>query len=126
MNEKMSTASGDGEGAGRKTRGRESKLSLPAGKPLSPMMEAALGQVRQDFDITPGRCIKIDGRRTSIRLQDPLWDALKDISKREGRGIDSLCTEVARMRPKGLTVSGAVRLFITRYFREAAGSVKTE
>ncbi|MHA7066210.1 ribbon-helix-helix domain-containing protein [Azospirillum argentinense] len=122
MNDEMLTAPGndDRDGTGKKANRRRSEPSQRVGKTQSPMMKAALGQVDRGVALTPGRSIRIGGRRTTIRLQDALWDALLEISKRERQGVDSLCTEAARKRPAGLSVSAAIRLFITQYFREAA------
>ena len=44
------------------------------------------------------RNVRIAGRRTSVRLEREMWDALTDISKRENLGFNQLCTYVAATR----------------------------
>ena len=57
--------------------------------------------------------------RTSMRLEPELWDALLEISDREGRDMSSLVRKIeATDHPGGRT--SAVRVFVVAYFREAA------
>ena len=57
--------------------------------------------------------------RTSMRLEPELWDALLEISDREGRDMSSLVRKVeANDHPGGRT--SAVRVFVLAYFRAAA------
>ena len=57
--------------------------------------------------------------RTSMRLEPELWDALLEISDREGRDMSSLVRKVeVNDHPGGRT--SAVRVFVLAYFRAAA------
>jgi predicted DNA-binding ribbon-helix-helix protein len=57
--------------------------------------------------------------RTSMRLEPELWDALMEISDREGKDLSSLIRRVeAHEHPGGRT--SAVRVFVLDYFRAAA------
>lgn len=58
--------------------------------------------------------------RTSMRLEPELWDALLEIAEREGRDMSSLVRQVEQAGHAGGRTS-AVRVFILKYFREAAG-----
>jgi predicted DNA-binding ribbon-helix-helix protein len=60
--------------------------------------------------------IRIAGRRTSVRLEREMWDALMDIGRRENAGLNQLCTRVAAERPDGGFTSN-LRVFIINYFR---------
>ncbi|MEJ0063368.1 MAG: ribbon-helix-helix domain-containing protein [Alphaproteobacteria bacterium] len=65
------------------------------------------------------RNIRVCGRRTSIRLERAMWQALEDISARESVAIRDLCSIVDERR-RGNNLTAAVRLFIIGYFRIAA------
>lgn len=59
------------------------------------------------------RNVTIDGRRTSIRLEPELWEALRLVSRMEGKTINQLCTSIARHQNLGGFTS-AVRVYIVR------------
>ncbi len=63
--------------------------------------------------------IVIDGRRTSVRLEPQMWDALNEIVRREGRTVHDICTEVDTDRVQW-TFSASLRVYILTYFRSAA------
>ncbi|MGF1593284.1 MAG: ribbon-helix-helix domain-containing protein [Kiloniellaceae bacterium] len=65
------------------------------------------------------RNITLADRRTSIRLEPEMWDALNEICMRLGRSIHDVCTEIDRGRHQSGLTAG-VRVFILNYFREAA------
>jgi predicted DNA-binding ribbon-helix-helix protein len=57
--------------------------------------------------------------RTSMRLEPELWEALTEISEREGKDLSGLVRKVeAHDHPGGRT--SAVRVFVLEYFRDAA------
>ena len=66
------------------------------------------------------RNVTINGRRTSLRLEEEFWDGLSDISEREGLSVHELCTLIDRHR-HGSSRTSAVRAFIVTYFRTVAG-----
>lgn len=55
-------------------------------------------------------------RRTSVSLEDQVWDGLTDVCRREEISIDELCTKVERLRV-GSSMSSALRVFLMTYFR---------
>ena len=72
------------------------------------------------------RTVVIGGRPTQVRLEPSYWEALDEISRREDRTVDDLCTDLkarldsqARRRPP-VSVANAVRVFVVGYFRQAA------
>ena len=65
------------------------------------------------------RNIVVDGRRTSVRLEPQMWDALTEIVRREGLTVHDVCTVASRFR-RHSTLTAGLRVFILRYFREAA------
>jgi len=62
------------------------------------------------------RNVRINGHRTSIRLEPTLWDAVEDICTTEGLSLDALCERVARERPGGNYTSN-LRCWIVDYYR---------
>ena len=63
--------------------------------------------------------ITICGRRTSIRLEPEMWDALEDVSNREKRTIHDIAS-YAYLRKKPITsLTAAIRVFLLTYYRDA-------
>ncbi|MGH6914803.1 MAG: ribbon-helix-helix domain-containing protein [Kiloniellales bacterium] len=58
-------------------------------------------------------------RRTSLRLEPAMWEALGEICQREGLTLHQLCTQVDRRRQSS-SLTAAIRVFIVSYFRAAA------
>lgn len=67
--------------------------------------------------------VTIDGRRTSLRLENEIWEALSDICLREKMSVHELCSLVEKRR-HGSSRTSAVRTFVVAYFRTAAGMAK--
>lgn len=65
------------------------------------------------------RNVTLSGRRTSLRLEEPMWDALREISRREAKSINEICSEVEVQRRES-TLTAAIRVFVLLYFRAAA------
>lgn len=60
--------------------------------------------------------IMIGPRRTSVSLEDRVWDGLVDICRREELSIDELCTRVNERRLAS-SLSSSLRVFQLTYFR---------
>jgi len=54
--------------------------------------------------------ITINGHRTSISLEAPFWDMLREIAATRGQSLASLVQQVDHARDAGL--SSALRLFV--------------
>ncbi len=65
------------------------------------------------------RNFRVNGRRTSIRLEHAMWQAFEDIAARENSPLRELCATIDAKRHGG-NLTAAVRLFIIGYFRLAA------
>ena len=65
------------------------------------------------------RNLAVHGRRTSVRLEPVLWDALRDIARRREMTIHELATEIATHRTAG-NLTAAIRVYIVEYYRAAA------
>ncbi len=65
------------------------------------------------------RNVFVGRRRTSIRLEPAMWDALAEICRREDRTVHEICGMIdARRQASSLTA--AIRVFTLAYFRAAA------
>jgi predicted DNA-binding ribbon-helix-helix protein len=65
------------------------------------------------------RNVTLQGRRTSLRLERAMWDALEEICMREAQSMHDLCTHVDRIRAER-TLTAGIRVFILEYYRRAA------
>jgi len=63
--------------------------------------------------------VTVNGRRTSLRLENASWLALGDICKFEDVSLHVLCSMIEQQR-QGSSRTSAVRAFIVSYFRKAA------
>ncbi|HTV89124.1 MAG TPA: ribbon-helix-helix domain-containing protein [Stellaceae bacterium] len=78
---------------------------------------------RRDFDGTPStlviRNVVVAGRRTSVRLEPLMWEALQDIARRLEVSIHDLVTRIERERTAS-SLTAAIRVFIVDFYRAAA------
>ena len=58
------------------------------------------------------RSVDIDGHRTSVSIETPFWDALRDIATRKGTSINQLIASIDKTRAGNL--SSAIRVFVLR------------
>ncbi|MDY0882447.1 ribbon-helix-helix domain-containing protein [Dongia soli] len=65
------------------------------------------------------RNVTVAGRRTSLRLEPEMWDALLEIGTRENLSLHQLCTEVNRHRGES-SLTASIRAYALAYFRAAA------
>jgi len=69
------------------------------------------------------RNVRIGRRRTSLRLETAMWDALQEIADRERTSLNELLTGVAAGQSES-SFTASVRVFTLAYFRGLAGSVQ--
>ena len=65
------------------------------------------------------RNVRIGRRRTSLRLEMAVWDALSDVARREGVTVNQLLTEVAATQQES-SFTASVRVYVLRYYRRMA------
>jgi predicted DNA-binding ribbon-helix-helix protein len=63
------------------------------------------------------RSVMIQGHRTSLSLEQPFWDALKEIATRRGTSLARLIAEIDASRSGNL--SSAARVFVLDALRAA-------
>lgn len=70
------------------------------------------------------RNVRIDGQRTSIRLEAAFWAALDRQLKTEGRGLDALIADLrAQLHADGIpgtSLASALRVLVVKSFHEPA------
>ncbi len=62
------------------------------------------------------RSIMIGSRKTSVSLEEPFWNSVKEIAKARGKTLSELVDEIAGGRQDG-NLTSAIRLFVLDYFR---------
>ncbi|HVM84223.1 MAG TPA: ribbon-helix-helix domain-containing protein [Candidatus Binatia bacterium] len=65
------------------------------------------------------RNVTVAGRRTSLRMEPEMWDALQEAAAREGQTLHDFCTAVAKRRG-AFSMTAAIRVHLLGYFRDAA------
>lgn len=64
--------------------------------------------------------VRIHNRRTSIRLEPEMWNALKEIAALEVCTVHDLCGAVHDLKEPGASFTAALRVFLMEYYRSAA------
>ena len=65
------------------------------------------------------RNIVVAGHRTSVRLEPLMWEALREIARREEKSLPQLVTEIDSERTAS-SLTAAIRVYIVNYYRTAA------
>ena len=62
------------------------------------------------------RSVRISGHETSITLEEPFWDALRDIAQAQSVSVNQLMSDIDKDREGNL--SSALRVYILRHLQE--------
>jgi predicted DNA-binding ribbon-helix-helix protein len=62
------------------------------------------------------RSVSIAGHRTSISLEEPFWEALREIAERESISVQALIGRIDAERGEQ-NLSSAIRVFVLRSLR---------
>lgn len=76
-------------------------------------------QERQASGGRTRRNVTVSGRRTSVSLEIPVWDALDALCRRQHTTTSALLTRLDAVRGAG-SLASAVRVFAVSYFRTLA------
>jgi predicted DNA-binding ribbon-helix-helix protein len=63
------------------------------------------------------RSALVDGRQTSVTLEDEFWTALKEIATTQNVGISQLLSTIDSQR-QHINLSSAIRVYVLSYYRE--------
>lgn len=89
--------------------------SLPAATP-TPVTTSA----QVSGSILQSKNVRIHKRRTSVRLEPKMWNALNEIAALEGCSIHDLCGAVHDLKEPEASFTAALRVFMMEYYRSAA------
>ena len=67
------------------------------------------------------RSLTLKGHRTSVSLEDEFWSAFREIAAGEGLAINELAARIDAERDLETGLATAIRLFVLRHYRDAAG-----
>ncbi|CAK0776546.1 hypothetical protein CCP2SC5_730009 [Azospirillaceae bacterium] len=73
--------------------------------------------IAMDYDAGRIHNIIVNGRRTRIRLENEIWNALQEICRFEQLEIDKVCTNIFNHTQRRLSLSSAIRVFVVDYYR---------
>jgi predicted DNA-binding ribbon-helix-helix protein len=65
------------------------------------------------------RNVTLAGRRTSLRMERAIWEALEEICRREAETLHDLVQRIDGDR-RERTLTAGVRVFVLQYYRAAA------
>jgi predicted DNA-binding ribbon-helix-helix protein len=87
------------------------------------MVHALPQRPRRSHDNSPSSLVihnvVVGGRRTSVRLEPVMWDALHDIARRLRVTMHDLVTDIDRERTAS-SLTAAIRVYIVDFYRDAA------
>lgn len=66
------------------------------------------------------RNVVVLGKRTSLRMEPEMWDALNDVAAREQHPVHEICTAIVEKKPPAASLTAAIRVFLVNYYRLAA------
>jgi predicted DNA-binding ribbon-helix-helix protein len=66
----------------------------------------------------PKRSVVVSGHKTSVSLEEPFWQALREIATARGLTVRALISLVDEKREQG-NLSSALRVFVLEHFRAA-------
>lgn len=75
-----------------------------------------MGRSRKGWNVR-----KTAKRRTSVRLEPELWEALNELARREGKSVDDVTIGLYSGNDRD-DFTSAIRVHIVQYFRRAAES----
>ena len=75
------------------------------------------------------RSFTLDGHRTSVSLEAPFWEALRDVAAELGLSVSALVQRVDHQRVRDergdmagdSSLSGAIRVYLLRHYRLQTG-----
>ncbi|WP_324134507.1 ribbon-helix-helix domain-containing protein [Bosea sp. (in: a-proteobacteria)] len=67
------------------------------------------------------RSLTVAGHRTSVSLEEPFWEALKEIAAAQGLTVAALIAAIDGSR-EGVNLSSALRLHVLAHYQRLAAS----
>jgi len=79
--------------------------------------ESKIEVLPQPASYLVGGNLIISGRRTSVRLELEMWDALEEVAGVEKCTVHHLATRAKNARKIGQSLTSAIRVFLLLYYR---------
>lgn len=76
--------------------------------------------VPKSFSGLKAKNIYVNGRRTSVRLEEDMWVALREVASFERVSQEELFGAIWEMKGSDASFASAVRTFLVTYYRHAA------
>jgi predicted DNA-binding ribbon-helix-helix protein len=67
------------------------------------------------------RSLTLRGHRTSVSLEEPFWQAFREIAAAERKPLNALAAEIDAARDPATGLASAVRLHVLAWYRARAG-----
>jgi predicted DNA-binding ribbon-helix-helix protein len=64
------------------------------------------------------RSLTLKGHRTSVSLEEPFWQAFRDIAAEKEIPINQLAAEIDADRGVEMGLASAIRLYVLAYYRK--------
>ncbi len=71
------------------------------------------------------RSVSISGHRTSISLEQPFWEALKEVACSADISVNELVRRIDEARDAEGNLSGAVRIYVLAHFKSKSNTCTT-
>lgn len=71
------------------------------------------------------RSVVVGGHKTSVSLESPFWNAMKEIAAIRDATLSELVGDIDASRSQG-NLSSAIRLFVLDYFRTRQAATSTD
>jgi len=84
----------------------------------TPYLQAAMAQSLNAVLVQ--RNVRIDGKRSSMRLEPGMWAMLETIAEREGLSVNQLIAGIDARKTRSATLTACIRVFIASYYRSQA------
>ena len=79
----------------------------------------ALGQISGSIMAAPeSRSVFLRDRKTSVRLEPVMWEALRDIARENAITVNDLVDRIDRNRRWDEGLTAAIRVYIVKFYRE--------
>jgi predicted DNA-binding ribbon-helix-helix protein len=66
------------------------------------------------------RSLTLRGHRTSVSLEEPFWQAFRQIAADRDMAINALAAETDEGRGMDAGLASAIRVYVLRHYRDAA------
>ncbi|THH38686.1 aryl-sulfate sulfotransferase [Aliishimia ponticola] len=62
--------------------------------------------------------LTLRGHRTSVSLEEPFWQAFRDIAREDGKALNELAAEIDERRGTDAGLASAIRVFVLDRVRQ--------